>query len=147
MVDGGTSSGTSRDFAEAVDSTLEASWGIREGFTDQSSADTHTILAGWAARDLALAGPSAGLQLDLVEQPSWFSFDPSGATGYSLGKRLQVSLPGATFDSAISTVTLTDSPSDGLLIAPTVGEFYAPRARMYRSVQGLVRGIRKLERR
>jgi hypothetical protein len=146
MVGGGTSSGTSRAFAQQVDATLEAAWGVREKFSDQSTADTPTLLSNQTTKALNDAGPTGGFSAELAEK-SWFQFDPTGAHGFALGAEVTVQPPGADFSAVIDTVTVTDTPDDGVKVVPSAGDFFSPRRRMYRSVKRLMVDVARMERR
>lgn len=146
MIGGGKSAGTAREFAQAVSAPLEAAWGVREDFTDLSSADTTPLLTSQTADALAAKAGTGGFSAELAEG-SWFRFDPTGATGFGMGAEITVRPPTTEFTAVIDTITITDTPDQGVKVVPSAGDFFSPRQRMYLAVKRLMTDVGRMERR
>lgn len=145
VVVGAGGEGTARVFRTYADAALEAEWGdVIEGFVDArdidpADPDLETLMAARGAEALAEGAPKAGLSLDLAETGT-FRY---GAGGVVVGDTVTAELaPGLTVTDVIREATLTDTPSDGLVVAPVLGERSDNDTATARAVAALARTIR-----
>lgn len=117
---GGAGEETARIFAEYTDLELQVSlgrFGFPENFADQTDQDTLAgLLEQGPRRQAETSAGSVGLSIDVEDGLPW-----RFGEHYEAGDVATVSLSGVEFTERITRVTATDSPDEGLLFTPQIG--------------------------
>jgi len=118
----GNGTGTSREFAQVVDTAAETLWGFKtEVLTDGSDLDYPALPADVTAKGqatLTAAAASAGLSVQLSETAN-FTYGKSVNVGDTV--TLEVG-PGITITDILSQANLTYDPDNGFQASPVIGD-------------------------
>ncbi len=143
---GGRGEGVDRELVRVIDTARESATGeVDEIWADARNTEAGTDLTVDGAESLAEAAARVGISAELVETDKfrlWSTHDP--------GDFVHVRIGAVDSVEQIRGVSITDSPSDGVVVTPHIGEVDASAdddIELARSVARLARGFRDAGRR
>lgn len=144
VIELGSGTGTDREFAQVIDTTLETALNtVMEGVDNSSSAEAGADLSPYGLAALKDASGRAGISAVLREN-SWFTFPDA----YTVGTRVNVQIGPVVVEDAITEVDITHSAKDGFTVVPMVGLASAdPTVKLVNFVTRAASAVRSLERR